>query len=565
MGTWQPSDEPLEVEELRFGSWAGPGSGPGAGPPTGPGDGWETSGPGDDEPTPFERAVAWLRAHVRPLAIGAGAVAAALLVASIVTGPDGNPGAATETTATVPPSTTQPRPVTSRPPRTTTTSTPTGDGGIGGTAADLDWRMALADTPAGYELITVELVDDLLYAEPPTLLFAPLGASAASGPWLLVTAADRDMGLQYQYTFNRPPTDLAIGGYPAQAGSATGGFDQLVVRRETATMIVLSRGLDTATVGAIAEAVSFDDEVIDVPGSALPAGFLPIDATSLDMWTGGWQPGVRSQIGLISADPGPMISIAARPTRPGPTPDAAARFFLDDLHYVTVGGHRGVAGVQGFDRYFVGMRLVVWHDGERELILSAPASMSLGQALEVAGNVITAGDERWSDELWDEAYSDAAECCDSFPPDAEDSSVTGFPALAAPDDGRWLLDLYPSRAALGWDVLNDRTRIGGAMDLRAPTLDVAPSYITAFDDAIPYVGAFALLDRSQAGAVLRLTTNGSSPQSVEIALRPVDGSDPLAPFIAAGALLPWTDGGFVARVIAPDGTVILTQSDADLP
>src|SRR6478735_5636419 len=120
---WHKDDEPLEVEELRYGSWAGPGAGPL--PPVGD-DGWERSGPSGEEPNPWERALRWIRAHARPLAIGGGLSAVALLVIAIAASPNGSPDAAPATSATVAPSTTEARPVTSRPPRATTTTTTAG-------------------------------------------------------------------------------------------------------------------------------------------------------------------------------------------------------------------------------------------------------------------------------------------------------------------------------------------------------------------------------------------------------------------------------------------------------
>lgn len=521
MGALPPADDPLEVEELG-----------------------------------------WVRAHRRAIAIGT-AIAAVVLAVAVAVDPGGEPDAAPATSTTPGPTTTEPRPVTTRLDFDMTSESPSADAD----SSDPDWRMVLREVPDDYELTVVQASGPMEAARRPMQLLVGEGATWDTGPWVLVTSSPRDqvggdgLSLFYDWPLRRPPASVTVGGWEGLTGKAYTGIDLLALRDDATEAIVLYRGVDLATVSDLVGAATIEGTTIVLPSAGMPGGLAPLTDEDLTFWLSGWSPDVASYLEIRRPDGSGLISIVGMPPAPGRSSSGVAGFFLGDLHYVTIGGEPGVAGTFANSTTGPPVLMVRWrHDG-RQLVASSSAGLTLPELIDVASDVITSGDPDWSVDAWRAARHQESLCCQAEQPPRELSY--GIDAFAAPADAHWSLDLRVGDSSVDW-WFRGRGSFGGTTPRSAPALDVTSTYGYAFLTDAYHAGATAILDRAQVGSVLRLTTTGTAPQTIEVPLQPVRQSDLLEPFIVAGAVLPWSDGGFVAELVAPDGTTILTQTDADL-
>ena len=483
--------------------------------------------------------------------------AAVAVLAVVVTGPGpSTPDAAPQTT--VAPSTTTPRPVSTRPPATTA---PPAAERPGRDVEAGDGRMALTEIPAGYQVsLAARLDEDEIVGVPPRQLFVGPDARWSTGPWLMIDVAGDEQEIQRSHPFTRPPTALTVAGAPAVAGVAAGGIEQVVFRAGDQVVVVYGRGLPPGTALTVAERGLFRDGVVSVPASALPAGFTVRTTDDAPWWLQGWwtQP-PETLLEFYAADRDGFITIGNRPYDGEAWNLEDAAFFLDDLRYLFIDGNAAVAGtIDGLDGRH---HLLFWRAADRELFAAITDDLTLDEAIDVAAHVLVAGERGWKDDFWNDARADARGCCGT---DALLASVE-VPAVGALDGQHWRMHAEVREDEVGWYFDTDTSGLGLSSEQTAPTLEVGGSYAVAFDDDPFDVAAVAMLDRGQLGAVLRLTTTGTLAQSIDVPLQPIEGSSTFSPFIVAGAVVPWSDGGFTAQLLGPDGTTLLTRSDLDLP
>lgn len=579
-------DGDLDVEELNVGAWgnpggewtrpvldpppAGPPSGPPTGPPRPPGGGWSTTGgPGAGGPPPAERARSWFRRHSNHVIAGVGAFALLVAVVAIASGPDGDPAAAPTTTpATVAPSSTRPGPVTTVAPSTTEARAPssngTGDDGDDAAEADeIDYRFALPAAPDGFEVTSAEEIQQTEEWPLPITpaLFAADGSTWQSGPWLTIAGGDESTGGWFaMFPFTRPPIIYTIGDVEARTGGSVQGVEVTTLMRGGRRVEIAARGLDPLTTAAVAHALQWTDTGHTIPGAAIPAVLRSRSDLDVTPWAMGWAPGARATVSYQAVERPAWLGFGVRPLGAAPALSTSAPYFLTDLRYLVVRGGTGVAGT------FEGgpndpTHYVIWEIADREYVATA-TGIALDELISYAATVVQPGDPGWRADLWDEMQVDARNCCDAR--SGEVSEYVDTPIVSA--DGGWRAEAAAQGASVSWNFTESTTgdAFGVQSPLGAPVLQVGSRYGWAYiPDEFP-AAAVALVDRSMVGAMLRLTTTGSQPQTVEVRLEPVE-DDMLAPYLTAAAVLPWLDGGFVAQLIGPDGQTIAVQTDADLP
>jgi hypothetical protein len=540
----------ITVDELTFGWWS---QESGGGNP-----GWAPPVP-DQPPGPLERLTAWLRAQAKPLVAALGALALVAAVAIVATGPGGGPEAApAPTTTTVAAPTTQPRPVAVAP-NTTTSVAP------GSEQPDVDdYRLVLGTVPEGFEIAGASVIDPSIgFGNVPAYqLFAAPGATWSQGPWLLLASGTSDSGVQYSsaYRFTRPPTSIEVNGASAVVGPTTLGDETTIVRGD-GVLVVTSLGLPASASVTVAGATTLRGGGTALAASALPPGLEPVRVDDFTLWTGGWLSTARASVFYQSAtDPAGWINVVSGPADASARTTDMAAFFLDDLRYAEIDGHSAVAGTNRQDPGSP-VHYVHWRTGDRQVLVTASGAATLDDAIAAAATVRTAGDDGWRDTTWTDALEAAQDCCRTTPA-AEQVHVGNFDDATST---RWSVDVGRQASGVWWSISSDQDSIGTSVTAGAPALSVAGSYFYDGQTSPFSVGAFAMVDRTMAGSVLRLRTDGTAPQIVEVQLVPVEGSASFAPYLMGAAALPWTDGGFIAELVGPGGQVIASRTEIDLP
>jgi hypothetical protein len=583
-------DDDLDVEELNVGNWGNPGSewhtpagvriqppvdmpGGGAAPFTGPPPGpphatvetWSTSSGRAAERAPRDDSTrSWFQQHTNHLIAAAGGFALLVAVVAVSSDPGAPEAAPTTPPTTVAPSTTEARPVSTAAPRTTTEPPGRGTGGSGdGATDDVDYRFALAATPDGFEANGADVspgdLDDWMMPAGPTL-FAADGTSWQTGPWLTIASGNDQTGIAYMFPFVRPPMSYMVGDVEARTGASVDGVEVTSLRRGANVVEIAARGLDPLATAAVAQALQLTDDGIAIPDAAIPTGLRPRPDIDVTSWDWGWTPGIRANVSYGSIERSAWMSFAVRDREEESGPLTSAPYFLTDVRYLVVGHGSGIAGT--YDRPGGDpTQYAIWQTADREYIANA-TGMDLDELIGYAGQIVQPGDLEWRSGLWDDLREEVQDCCRGG---LETPMYSVEVPIASVGDGAWFVNADVQAGSVGWNFTHGGPRgdgFGVSSPLGAPVLRVGSRYGWAGAPAEFPAGAIAIVDRSMVGTVLRLTTTGSQPETIEIRLEPVDG-DLLAPYLVGAAVLPWLDGGFVAQLIAPDGQTIAVQTDAD--
>lgn len=535
----------VQVEELSLSGWADTTDDGGAQPP-----------PAGPPPEQSDRG-AWWRTHGARIAAVAGVVIVLGGIVAVTAGssPDDAAPATDPTTATTAPlPTTSPRPVHTDAPTTS-----------GSTSFERqpDLRVLVNTVPDGYEVTGATADGGGGPVESPEgagsyQLFVGDGATWSTGQWLLVAAGEPDFGFGYNFQFTRPPTDTTVNGMPASTGRGTVGDELTMVRDEREMVVVAGRGLPMGATTSIAASVSTEGGVLSLAASAVPAGLTLHPVHDPRQWFLGWTSGAGGVVGYQSTDGTTYIQVAVSALDPADTTLVDAAFFLDDLRYAVVRGEEALAGTYGWSGDWP-VRVVLWEEGERRFTVTTFGRSTIDDALTFAASVMTPDDPIWRDRRWDDALDDARQCCttsDDLDPVTVEQAAVGNAA--------WTVDASVYGDQLQWTFWSHRNGFGDSATISAPMLEVGTSYV-GWEQAEMYVGVLAIVDQSMPGAVLRLSLSGSDPRTVEVPLHAVAASDELAPYLIGATVLPWIDGGFTAELVATDGTVIATRTDADLP
>jgi hypothetical protein len=268
------------------------------------------------------------------------------------------------------------------------------------------------------------------------------------------------------------------------------------------------------------------------------------------------------------------VTVYASIADPGYDPLAVAPFYLSDIAYVTVGSHQGIMGVFHHGGG-TSARSVRWRSGGVDIELSS-YGLEAHQLLDLAARASTRADRAWTERQWE-----AAEDGD-FPFD-ESQPVLVEQALDFGDGGGGALMATRFGSALSWWIdQSTRLDIGRYGQPAAPVvLQVATNPVPATEtDRATHVVAMVLGDASIDGATLQLRVgalvSGAAEGSEQMSgapLHPLNGGDDATTAVptefgythGVALALPWTEGGFVAELIAADGiTVLATATPADL-
>jgi hypothetical protein len=569
----------IGVEQLDLGSWSTPGgdwtrpafdpastnpgavSGPPSAPPRPPDDKARATG-GDPSPA----AGSWWRRHTGHLVAGAGGFALLVAVVAVASDPGDAPSAGSTTApTTAAPSTTAGRPVETAAP-STTEPRPTSGGAEGpadgGRETATDYRFVLTDAPEGFAPMGVDELtgDDSAYPAPP-MLFAADGTTWATGPWLLISS-----GGEYSpgviFPFTRPTITWALDDGEAETGPGAGGVEVTTFARDGREASVAGRGLDGLTTAAVAAQLAVNDDTLGIPDAAIPAGLRARPDIDVTPWEWQWVPGTRTSVSYGSIDGDGWMTVNVRPRGLAPDVFGAATYLLSDVRYLVVGGATAIAGTYPA-RFGDPVQYVVWQLADREYVAMG-TGIALDELIASVGSVAQPGDPAWRQDRWDDLRTAVRQCCN----DPRGDSPTGPPALvpSASADDRWDVEVRVDGDTVRWDGSSPGGGdfVGVATPAGAPLLRIGTRARWPGMPAEFPVIAVALVDRSMRGSTLRLTTTGSTAQTVEVALQPLDHAA-LAPYLAGAVVVPWLDGGFVAQLIAPDGQTIAVQTDADLP
>jgi hypothetical protein len=512
----------------------------------------------------------WWQRHSNHAIAGAGAFALLVAVVAVASGPGGDPAAApTSAPTTVAPSTTEGRPVETAAPSTSAApQQPSGSNGDGGGTAedDVDYRFALP-TPEGFETTGADLSEPMhdWFRPPAPALFAADDSSWQTGPWLTITSGnEQTTGIATMFPFTRPAMPYTIGDAEARTGLSIDGIEVTTLRQGATVVEIGARGLDPLATAAVAQAIQVADGGIAVPDAAIPAGLRPRPEIDVATWHyGAWSPDQRANVSFGAPAQDGWIGFAALPQGGAAGVLAAAPFFLGDLRYVVVGAGAGVAG--SFDAGGPDpIHHVVWQLADRDYVATA-TGVGLDELIGYAASVLQSGDPDWRTSMWDDLRDDARDCCQQSP------FLPYRPVevpVAIAEGAEWRTEAAVMQAgSVDWNFTLGGVNgdgFGMRSPVGAPVLRVGSRYGGIGQPAEFPAAAVAIVDRTMVGAVLRLSTTGSQPQTISVTLQPVD-DDALQPYLVGAVVLPWLDGGFVAQLIAPDGQTIAVQTDADLP
>lgn len=288
------------------------------------------SSAGSSSPTPQPPAGNRRRAWV--VLGGVGAIIALVVAANVVTSPDDRPRAAPTTQASASPTTVAPT-------RSTSPST-AADTAVGTTDAVPTTPTVVADPPPGYRVVHAERYLSGIGGESDGQLWTTWSADAQSASWVSITAWPADTG--WRSTGSSRVWLTSGVGVLNRATDATVTLD---AERDEHHVTIQARGLDTPSLAAVFDSLSFpDDRLGDVP--ALSALGLHLLATSSPTDTDARQTEVLS-IGFAStADPQQWIYVTVG--QPMTSFDRAMRTFrMRQPTAMAVGTHLATFGLDG--------------------------------------------------------------------------------------------------------------------------------------------------------------------------------------------------------------------------
>jgi hypothetical protein len=479
------------------------------------------------------------------------AVVGGVVAVASGSGSDGASPAPSSTTATTRPvATTAPTPIATAAPSTTA------DPLFADPATDP--RVLLLDVPAGFvpaSVGTSPAADGAVDALNRQLFSLPTSTWSA-GPWVLVDASASAV------QFTRPTTTTNVNGTAATVGRSLPGDESVVVGTGAGAYSVTTKGLPAgsaiAIAGAVATAVhvgagSSADLTSSIPASALPAGMAPFPG-DLDLWLGG--PGTAGSAWVTYTAPDASgFNVYSTITGEGADPVDDGAFLLDDLAYLIVDGARAVAGTSTYAGQTT--QVVIEEVDGRTLVLSG-VDADRDALVRAAASAVFPSDPNWSDDGW-------AALSDHEDPSPQIDQATVERGLTVGDDAHARVWAAKVGDRYVWTVDAIGTYIGRQTATELPMLQLAASTVWPTDpDGTFHVAAIAVGDGSLAGASLHLTV-GTAGQQVVVPLHAIDDSADFDGDVGAAVVIPWPDGGVTAELIAGDGTVLATTTDADLP
>ena len=435
-------------------------------------------------------------------------------------------------------------------------------------ADDVDYRFALTETPEGFEVQGADEIDvdeSVRWPQPQSpVIFAADGTTWQTGPWLSIAGNNGQFGPISMFPFVRPPITYTVGDAEARTGTSTDGVEVTTLQRGASFVEIAARGLDPLATAAVANALQLTADGTSIPDDAIPAGLRLRGNIDVLPWDWGWTPDSRANVNYGIPGGSSWMSFSAGTLDAASQRIESAPYFLTDIRYISIRGNAGIAGTYQHS-FGDTTQYAIWRLADREYVASA-TGMSLDDLIQYAGLVVQPGDPQWRGDMWDDLQDEAGACCTESPGTGGAISPEQVP-IASVEDVEWRAEVTVFEQSISWNLtrgLPATDGLGFESPLGAPVLRVASRYgWLGGPDEFP-AAAVAVVDHSMVGSVLRLTTTGSQPQTVQITLQPV-GHDVLAPYLVGAVVLPWLDGGFVAQLIAPDGQTIAIQTDADLP
>lgn len=415
-----------------------------------------------------------------------------------------------------------------------------------------DVRVALSPVPDGLEPAWARRESAGGGVSGTLQLFAADGTTWDTGPWVLVATGAQAR----QVWFRRPPVAVSTDAGTGWVG-ASGWGDETTVLDPTdslpSSIAVVTKGLEPGAGASIGAMVGVDGNTVNVPASAVP-GMHSIDPGPVARWFGG-SSSTSGQI-MYGGSTYVQVESTLRDGSSGSTFDG--RYFLSGVRYLTIGGHPAVAGMLHLGRNE--QPVVTWTTADRVIIVSGDDG-TLDELIDLADDVVLPTDPAWRDALWEDAAgaSIETEVAEGTMPRNRLAQRPGSEA------GEWSFSASAiDSQAIAWTAQLDApgSTIGfrASVALPGPALDVQVSRGQRSQDFA--VMAFAAAEATSTGALLRLTVDGATH---EVALHPPEDATDLPGLLVAGIARPWTAGGFTVELVAADGTVIATRSDADVP